>query len=44
MLRLAYVLTGNADVAEDVVQDAFALLHTKLEIADNPGIPPGDRR
>jgi RNA polymerase sigma-70 factor (sigma-E family) len=37
MIRLAYVLTGNADVAEDVVQDAFALLHAKLDSVDNPG-------
>jgi RNA polymerase sigma factor (sigma-70 family) len=37
MLRLAYVLTSNADIAEDVVQDAFALLHAKLESIDNPG-------
>lgn len=37
MLRLAYVLTGNADAAEDVVQDAFALLHAKVESVDNPG-------
>ena len=37
MVRLAYVLTGNAHVAEDVVQDAFALLHTKVGGAHNPG-------
>jgi len=37
MVRLAYVLTGNADLAEDVVQDAFASLHAKAERVDNPG-------
>jgi len=37
MVRLAYVLAGNADVAEDVVQDAFGLLHAKLDITNNPG-------
>jgi RNA polymerase sigma-70 factor (sigma-E family) len=37
MLRLAFVLTGNAEAAEDVVQDAFALLHAKWDRVANPG-------
>jgi RNA polymerase sigma-70 factor (sigma-E family) len=37
MVRLAFVLTGSGDAAEDVVQDAFALLHAKLGRVDNPG-------
>ncbi len=37
MVRLAYVLTGSGDVAEDVVQDAFVLLHSKLATVENPG-------
>ena len=37
MVRLAFVLTGNAQAAEDVVQDAFALLHAKWDGVDNPG-------
>jgi RNA polymerase sigma factor (sigma-70 family) len=37
MVRLAYVLTGYGDVAEDVVQDAFALLNSKFETLENPG-------
>lgn len=37
MMRLAYVLTGNPQVAEDVVQDAFALLHAKRAGVENPG-------
>ena len=37
MVRLAFVLLGQSDTAEDVVQDAFALLHSKLESVDNPG-------
>ena len=37
MVRLAFALTGKPDLAEDVVQDAFALLHAKLEGVNNPG-------
>jgi len=37
MVRLAYVLTGRPDVAEDVVQDAFFLLQAKQESVRNPG-------
>jgi RNA polymerase sigma factor (sigma-70 family) len=37
MVRLAFILTGNGETAEDVVQDAFALLHPKLSKVDNPG-------
>jgi RNA polymerase sigma factor (sigma-70 family) len=37
MVRLAFVLLGDGDTAEDVVQDAFALLHSKLAEVVNPG-------
>ncbi len=37
MVRLAFVLTGDGDTAEDIVQDAFALLQSKLDSVENPG-------
>ncbi len=37
MVRLAFVLTGDGDTAEDIVQDAFALLHSRLDCVENPG-------
>ena len=37
MVRLAFVLTGSGEAAEDVVQDAFALFHARRESVDNPG-------
>jgi RNA polymerase sigma factor (sigma-70 family) len=36
MLRLAYLLTGQRTVAEDVVQDAFVGLHRHWARVDNP--------
>ena len=37
MVRLAFVLRGSGEAAEDVVQDAFALFHAERESVDNPG-------
>ena len=34
--RLAYLMTGSAQVAEDVVQDAFARAHTRWATIDAP--------
>jgi DNA-directed RNA polymerase specialized sigma24 family protein len=37
MVRLAHALTGSAESAEDVVQDAFARLHGRKGRIENPG-------
>ncbi len=37
MVRLAFTLTGDGGAAEDVVQDAFALLQPRFGRVDNPG-------
>jgi RNA polymerase sigma-70 factor (sigma-E family) len=37
LLRLAYLLTGNRAVAEDVVQDAFVQLHARHADVRTPG-------
>jgi RNA polymerase sigma-70 factor (sigma-E family) len=34
--RLAYLLTGNATIAEDLVQDAFTAIHGKFAGLDQP--------
>ncbi len=36
MVRLAYLLTGSASVAEDVVQDSFARLHQRWDGVRKP--------
>lgn len=36
MVRLAVLLTGNQEVAADVVQDAFVRLHLKWASVNNP--------
>jgi RNA polymerase sigma-70 factor (sigma-E family) len=36
LVRLAYLLTGVRDVAEDVVQNAFAAAHTRWDRIDEP--------
>ena len=37
MVRLAHVLTGSNETAEDLVQDCFARLHGRWEHLDEPG-------
>jgi len=37
LVKLAYVLTGDGEAAEDAVQDAFAALHPNLANVRNPG-------
>ena len=37
MVRLAYLLTGSNEAAEDLVQDCFARLHDKWEKVEQPG-------
>ncbi len=37
MVRLALVMTGSNEVAEDLVQDCFARLHGRWEHVENPG-------
>jgi RNA polymerase sigma factor (sigma-70 family) len=37
MVRLAHALTGSAEAAEDVVQEAFARLHGRTVLLENPG-------
>jgi RNA polymerase sigma-70 factor (sigma-E family) len=36
MVRLAYVLTGDSAVADEIVQDAFMKVHTHWDRIDNP--------
>ena len=36
MVRLAYVILGSADAAEEVVQDAFLSLHDRFDQVDKP--------
>lgn len=36
MVRLAYVLTRNAEASDDVVQDAFVAVHRNWEHVDQP--------
>jgi RNA polymerase sigma-70 factor (sigma-E family) len=37
MVRLAYLLTGNRSVAEEIVQDAFVAVHRNWDRATSPG-------
>lgn len=37
MVRLAFLLTGRRSVAEEVVQDAFAALHDRVDDLERPG-------
>lgn len=37
MVRLAHLITGSNEVAEDVVQDAFVKMHRSWDRADRPG-------
>jgi RNA polymerase sigma-70 factor (sigma-E family) len=37
MVRLAHALTGSAEAAEDIVQDAFARILGRTESLGNPG-------
>jgi RNA polymerase sigma-70 factor (sigma-E family) len=37
MVRLAYLLTFSAEVAEDVVQDSFMRIHDRYGTLNNPG-------
>lgn len=37
MVRLAYLLTGNRSVAEEIVQDAFIAVHRNWAHATSPG-------
>lgn len=37
MVRLAYLLTGNRDVAEEIVHDAFVAVHRNWDHATSPG-------
>ncbi len=36
MIRLAYVITGSNEIAEEVTQEAFARLHERWSSVDNP--------
>lgn len=36
LVRLAFVLTGSREVAEDVVQDSFVRLYRHFDAADSP--------
>jgi RNA polymerase sigma factor (sigma-70 family) len=36
LVRLAFVLTGSREVAEDVVQDSFVRLYRRWDVADQP--------
>jgi RNA polymerase sigma-70 factor (sigma-E family) len=37
MVRLAHLITGSNEVAEDVVQDSFVRLHRNWDRTDTPG-------
>jgi RNA polymerase sigma-70 factor (sigma-E family) len=37
MVRVAYLLVGSEQVAEEVVQDAFAAVYVRWDSIDNPG-------
>ena len=37
MLRVAYLIVGSVESAEDVVHDAFVALHRHWDDVDNPG-------
>lgn len=37
MLRVAYLIVGNAETAEDVVHDAFIELYRRWDDVDSPG-------
>lgn len=37
MVRLAYLLTGNRSVAEEIVQDAYVAVHRNWDHATSPG-------
>jgi RNA polymerase sigma factor (sigma-70 family) len=37
MVRLAHALTGSAEAAEDIVQDAFARILGRTDCLDSPG-------
>jgi len=37
MLRVAALLTGSVDIAEDVVQDAFVSVHDRWDQIERPG-------
>jgi RNA polymerase sigma-70 factor (sigma-E family) len=37
MRRLAYLITGSPELAEEIVQEAFAVLHRRWETIDEPG-------
>ncbi len=36
MVRLAYTLTRDSELADEIVQDAFLRLHEKWAVVDNP--------
>jgi RNA polymerase sigma-70 factor (sigma-E family) len=37
MVRIAHMLTGSSEVAEDVVQDAFVQLYPRFDQVSDPG-------
>jgi RNA polymerase sigma factor (sigma-70 family) len=37
LTRVAHLLTGSNEVAEEVVQDAFVALYPRFDTVDNPG-------
>jgi DNA-directed RNA polymerase specialized sigma24 family protein len=39
LIRLAYLLTSSDEIAEDLVQDAFARLHPALSQARRSAVP-----
>ena len=36
MVRLAHVITGSNEVAEEIVQEAFVRLHARWAVVENP--------